>query len=84
MMDRYDEMSASFIGRASRDHGTTAWRWCPMQPPPLAAQFEDRRGGKPRQRLRDINQEQAEEASLIPETSTTFELTPLIAGFRPT
>ena len=24
-----------------------------MQPPPLAAQFEDRRGGKPRQRLRD-------------------------------
>src|SRR6202022_1248152 len=26
-----------------------------MQPPPLAAQFEDRRGGKPRQRLRDIN-----------------------------
>jgi len=27
-------------------------RRCPMQPPPLAAQFEDRRGGKPRQRLR--------------------------------
>ena len=59
--DRFGEAAErpllEFVGDPTHQEitGQPHGRRRPMQPPPLAAQFEDRRGGKPRQRLRDIN-----------------------------
>jgi hypothetical protein len=46
-----------FVGDAAHQEiaGEPHGRRRPMQPPPLAAQFEDRRGGKPHQFLREIS-----------------------------
>jgi hypothetical protein len=46
-----------FIGDAAHQEiaGEPHRRRRPMQPPPLATQFEDRRGGQPRQLLREID-----------------------------
>src|SRR5450759_1599491 len=59
--DRFGEAAErpllEFVGDSAHQEitGQPHGRRRPMQPPPLAAQFEDRRGGKLRQPLRDID-----------------------------